>query len=143
MSDDDFEALSEDEQAGLGPAAVLLAGFEAAEETPISQLLSGAGAPEHALIRCRVSMLDQTLHDALAEPAPGELARADQLPRVLILSGLSNRQLHAVIDGFADTGLRRPVWASATENSLQMTLKALLTHLLAEQQAAMERPPTV
>jgi len=80
-------------------------------------------------------MLGGTLQAALATTAPGPAVAADKLPRTVILSGLTGRQLHAMIDGWAAAGLAPPIWASTTPNNLEFTVRDLLRELLAEQRA--------
>jgi hypothetical protein len=136
MSDDTtFESIDQDEAPGVGPAAVLLCGFAEQEVDPVGRLLAEAGAPDHAVIRVSEAMLGGTLQAALTATAPGPAVAADKLPRAVILSGLTGRQLHAVIDGWAGAGLAPPIWASTTPHNLEFTVRDLLRELLAEQRA--------
>ncbi|MDY0003548.1 MAG: DUF3783 domain-containing protein, partial [Polyangia bacterium] len=50
-------------------------------------------------------------------------------------SGLTGRQIPAIIDSWPETGLWRPIWASTTPTNLGLGLRTLLRELLAEQRA--------
>lgn len=134
-----FESIDQDDAPGIGPAAVLLAGYGPEADAPVVALLTAAGALGHRVLRVTREMLQGTLAMALGDPGGGAALGAAELPRVAILSGLSGRQLHAVIDGWRETGLPRPIWASTTPNNLTFGLRDLLKELLAEQRAMAER----
>lgn len=142
MPDETFEPLGHDDGQGTGPPTVLLCGFTAQEEPAMAALLARVDAPHHRVLRCSQEMVAQTLGEALASPNPGPPVPAEALPRVVILSGLSGRQLHGVIDGFAEAGLPRPIWASVTPHNLGLRVRDLLRELLAEARAlASQHPP--
>lgn len=130
-----FEPLDDDDQPGEGPAALLLAGFDPDALGPVTTLLAEVGAPGHRVILVSREMLAGTLGAALSAQTPGEPLPADALPRVAILSGLSGRQIHGLIDSWPVTGLWRPLWASTTPTNLGLGLRDLLRELLAEQRA--------
>lgn len=135
MSDASFESIDQDHRPGEGPDAVLLAGFALEEVAKVRDLLAQAGAPTHRVLRCSTAMLDLPLRDALSLELPGPPVPADQLPRAVILSGLSGAQIHVVIDAWKGAGLARPIWASTTPSNLEFTVKDLLKELLSEQRA--------
>lgn len=130
-----FESLDDDDRPGEGPPALLLAGFDPDATDPASALLTRVGAPDHRVLLVTRDMLGGTLAEALSQEAPGEPLPAEALPRVAILSGLTGRQMHALIDAWPETGLWRPIWASTTRSNLGFGLRNLLKELLAEQRA--------
>ena len=145
MSDDaQFESLDQDDQPGVGPDALLLAGFDLDAVATVRDLMAQVGAPTHRVLRCSEAMLPMPLEEALNQTRPGKAVEPEQLPRAVILSGLSGRQIHAIIDHWKGTGLPRPIWASTTPNNLSFTVRDLLKELLAEQRAmAAQGPPSV
>lgn len=134
-----FESLEDDDRPDPGPAALLLAGFDPDALPVVTTFLCKLGAPGHQVLLVTGPMLDGTLGEALSTEAQGEPLPAQALPRVAILSGLSGRQIHALIDGWPETGLWRPLWASTTPANLSFGLRDLLRELLAEQRAFASR----
>ena len=130
-----FEEIGHESGGAVGPAAVLLCGFEPEADAAVAALLERVGAGEHRVRPCTVLMVGQTLEEALDAPAGGDRAPADALPRVLVLSGLTGSAIHAFLDRFGETGLPRPIFASATPTSLGFAVRDLLRDLLAEQNA--------
>ncbi|MDX9999654.1 MAG: hypothetical protein RBU30_00005, partial [Polyangia bacterium] len=98
-----FESLDEDDRFGQGPATILLAGFDADALPEVSALLARVGAPAHRPLLVTNEMLSGTLEAALGADTPGEPLPAEALPRVAILSGLTGRQIHAIIDSWPET----------------------------------------
>lgn len=135
MTDASFERIDDDDPTRVGPPALLLSGFAPEEVLPVQALLARVGAADHRVRRCSEAMLAMTLQQALTTEATGEPVPADQLPRVAVLSGLTGRQINATLDGWKDTGLARPIWASTTPNNLDFPVRVLLKELLAEQRA--------
>ncbi len=135
MTDASFERIDDDDSTRVGPPALLLSGFASEEVPTVEALLRRIGATDHGVRRCSEAMLAMTLQQALTTEAPGEPVPADQLPRVAVLSGLTGRQINATLDGWKDTGLARPLWASTTPNNLEFPVRVLLKELLAEQHA--------
>ena len=87
-------------------------------------------------------MLDHSLGAALeaatslpdASPLP-----PDALPQVVVLSGMTGRQIHGLIDGWRAARLPAPIWASTTPSNLEFPVRVLVKELLAERRA-MTRP---
>jgi hypothetical protein len=129
-----FEEIGESTADAVGPAAVLLSGFAEPEAERVLTLLAEVGAKDHRVLRCASEMLDRRLTEALSG-APGDPLPAEALPRVVILSGLPDAGINAVVDRWADTGLPRPLFACATPSSLELTVKRLLSDLLREHRA--------
>lgn len=57
------------------------------------------------------------------------------LPRAVIMSGLSQDELHMLMDAYRGSGFVNQIWASLTPHNETWTLKALLIELLAEARA--------
>jgi len=57
------------------------------------------------------------------------------LPWAIILSGLTERELHTVLKNYRPLGLPSPLWATLTETSVNWPLKTLLIELMSEREA--------
>lgn len=136
MSQDGFKKIERDDEAPLGPPALLLCGYSPEESEAVASLLKKVEAPWHRVVLCTEAMLAQTLGEALAggeksaSPVPPE-----KLPRVLVLSGMTGAQLHALLGQYSSTQLPRPIFATATPVNLGVTVRDLLIDLLQEHRA--------
>ena len=130
-----FEALDKESDATLGPPGVLLIGFDSTETGNISELLTAAGAPGHQVVTCTTTMGEWTVEKALLGNDEGRLLPVGGVPRVMLLSGLTDRQVDSVLDSYNATGLPRPIFAVTTPENLGFTVLQLLEDLMAEREA--------
>lgn len=135
MSGGTFRKVDAGGGESFGPPALLLCGFAANEVEPVGELLRKVGVDGHRPILCTKPMVRQPLGEALAAagsedpPAPPE-----SLPRVMVLSGMTGPQIRAFLQGFGQTGLPRPIFASTTPHNLGILVRDLLVELLREHQ---------
>ncbi len=61
------------------------------------------------------------------------------MPRAVIMSGLSHDELHRLMDAYRGAGFVSQIWATITPHNETWTLKALLIELLAEARAMQKR----
>lgn len=116
-----------------GPQAALLSGFSDEERESIS-LFFGDEKESIAFIPLVKPMLIMTLKEVLsAQETESTPLTEKEVPRVMILSGISMEMVHTVLDNLRDSGMSRPIIATTTEHNLSFTIKELLMHLLEEQ----------
>lgn len=127
-----FQALNDDNGAVFGPPAALVFGFERSEGSRLERLLHRTGAGDHRVVCCTTTMVNLPVGEALLGADGGPLLTAGTVPRVVLLSGLSDRQVGAVLDQYASLALPRPIFAVATEGNLGFTVLGLLEELIAE-----------
>jgi hypothetical protein len=130
-----FEALHDANDTITGPPAVLLCGFEHQEATRLGTLLHEIGATDHSAVCCTTTMGDWSVARALGGDDGGTLLPVGKVPRVVLLSGLTDGQVGEVLDRYGATGLPRPIFAVATPANLEFTVVQLLQDLIAERQA--------
>jgi len=63
------------------------------------------------------------------------LGASSDLPRAVIVSGIQEKQLHALMALCRKTGMQPDLWAVLTPISEKWTLQALLSELQAEKRA--------
>lgn len=136
--DASFKALDEQSDVTVGPEALLLIGFAEGENGAVADLLKSVGAAAHETVNCTTTMGSWTVQRALAGGDGGTLLPVDRVPRVMLLAGMTDRQVNGFIDGYASTGLPRPIFAVATESNLEFGVAQLLEDLLAERRAMQE-----
>ncbi len=133
-----FQAVGPSADRMPGLPAVLAAGFPASEHAVLRDLLNANGLPDVSLICITADTLELTLA-ALSELPDGTgHGEEAHLPRVLVTSGLTGRQLHDLMGAYRTSGRERPVWATVTAVSGGWTMKYLLVELLKEREALRE-----
>lgn len=135
MTEDTFRELGDGSRSIPGPSAVLLCGFVVAEAMEVRALLDRAGIQTDRVILCSEGMLRKSLREALEAPGSEEPVPPDRLPRVMIFSGMKERQIGLFLDTFRSSGLPRPIFATATDWNLQRPVRDVLLDLLKEHRA--------
>ena len=141
MSDEDaadFQALDSSNDQTCGPRAALLCGFSQGEGRLIAALLEQVAAAGYRVVCCTTTMGSWTIERTLCGDDGGTLLPVGKVPRVMLLSGLRDGQVQAVLDAYDTTGLPRPIFAVATPANLGFTVIQLMQELIAERQAMEE-----
>ncbi len=135
MSDDaTFEPINrESSQRMFGPRAILLCGFTSNEQDRIAKILEDFESLPFS-VACEGDE-KQPVGDLLTRPHETGLGDQTDLPRLVLLSGLTQQELHLVMGAFRESDLPRPMWAALTPTSATWTLEALLEELDAERRA--------
>lgn len=131
MNDGDFAPVGDSEEPLYGPPGVLACGFAADEQAALRAVVERA-RPGVALVFGGQAHGTRTLAELLALPDGSGGGSDSSLPRAVVLSGLTERQLQAVMSGYRGAGLPRPLWAALTPTSEAWTLAELLGELAAE-----------
>ncbi len=138
MSDDaTFEPIKQDSTERMfGPRCVLLCGLDPEEQGTVADIVSTfsdlsvtvvAEGDEKELVGSLVDRADRT-----------GFGSSTDLPRLVLMSGLTQQELHAFMAAFRKSGLQRPLWAALTPTSATWALEALLAEL-EEERKAMEK----
>jgi hypothetical protein len=135
MTQGTFRELGDGNRSIPGPSAVLLCGFLVAEAQEVRALLGRAGIQTERVILCSEGLLRKPLREALETPGSEEPVPPDRLPRVMILSGMTESQIGLFLDTFRSSGLPRPIFATATEWNLERPVRQVLLDLVKEHRA--------
>jgi hypothetical protein len=130
-----FRPIGDSDKKMHGHPGVLISGFSHAEQSLLLAQFEEWGLDTIPLIVIGADTLPLTLEQASALPAKTNLGETPELPRAVIMSGLQEKQLNALMRGYREKGLPRPLWASVTAHSSQWTVKYLLVELLKEREA--------
>ncbi len=130
-----FRPVGDSDSRMHGATAVLASGFSLAEQQALRTMMDAAGLQDVGVVFITASSLPLTLAALAALPAGTHAGETAELPRALVMSGLTERQLHAMMDSYRQSGLPRPLWASVTPTSANWTIKYLLVELLKEREA--------
>jgi hypothetical protein len=141
-SETTFRPIGESDRRMHGTPAVLASGFQADEQKRLRWTMDTAGLLTVPAIYITAASLPATLAALASLPAESNAGETAELPRAMVLSGLTERQLHAIMDSYRESGLPRPIWASVTPTSESWTLKYLLVELLREREAMRQATAT-
>ena len=139
MSDTTFEKVDANDQPMYGPRALLLCGFSSDAQHKFVTLLKMLGLERVPRIWASEADQETGLDDLLALPADSGTGTDSSLPRAVIMSGFTQKELHRLIGGSKQAGMRQALWAALTPVSEKWSLGALLKELAAEQQAMMHK----
>lgn len=121
-----------------GPRAIFFSGFSRETEKTVMKFIDDYGLTNISIIPCRKDSLDKKLYEVLKDTSDEEYIEADQLPQVMLLSGLQFDEVDTFLHNFSETGIPRPIFATTTDANLDFTIKELLRHLLGEQKSLQE-----
>jgi len=139
MTEGEFQKVTRSDAALYGPRKLLLCGFAADIQSKFSRLLEMIGLAEMPLVWVTEDQADLSV---------GELVRLDngtgrglssQLPRAIIMSGITQNELHVLMSGCRQAAMKQPLWATLTPTSETWPLKNLLNELTAEHRAMQAR----
>jgi len=139
MTDGEFQKVSRSDRPLYGLRKLLLCGFAAGEQTEFIALLDAIGLAAMPLV---------WLTEDQAGLSVGELVRLDSgtgaglssgLPRAVIMSGITQNELHQLMSGCRQAGVNQALWATLTPVSETWPLQNLLRELAAEHKAMQAR----
>ncbi|MCF8130217.1 MAG: DUF3783 domain-containing protein [Deltaproteobacteria bacterium] len=137
MSDDTFSKVEKSSKTMYGPRGILVCGYSKEEQTAFFSILKEMQMEEIS-VRFPLDADDfKSLKTLLEETEPAQADRSS-LRRAVIMSGLTQEELHKLIASHRESGLPKPLWASLTPISESWALKDLL-ETLAKEHAAMKQ----
>jgi hypothetical protein len=139
MTDSGFEKVSQSDNRLYGPRKLLLCGFAAEVQSKFIKLLDMIGIEQLPLVWISEDQADITV-GALAQLEDGAGSGfSSGLPRAIIMSGISQNELHILMAGCRKSGMQQPLWATLTPTSETWPLGNLLKELAAEHEAMKKR----
>jgi len=128
----------EDQGILPGPRALLVCGYKEDEHLYMESYLKESGIENIQLVPCRFDSLGMKVGEVLSEKSKGDIVAGDKLPPVMVWAGISHEELDSALRDFQKTGLKRPIFATATPSNMNFTVKELLNHLMSEQRSMRE-----
>lgn len=112
-----------------GPRVALVCGYSAAEQQTLTAMMERFHFTDLPAIFALGEDMDSSVGEVMAR-APGHgLGTDSPLPRAIILSGVTEKELHTFMTAWKHLGLPRQNWASLTPTAEQWPLLDLLTEL--------------
>jgi hypothetical protein len=118
-----------------GPRKLLLCGFPAGAQSKFARVLEMAGLEQTPLVWANQENTGQTLSTLLDLPDGTGSDRDSTLARAVVVSGITENQLHSLMNVCRKSGMQQALWAALTPTSETWTLECLLDELNKERKA--------
>jgi hypothetical protein len=135
MTKGTFEKVQYSDDPMYGPPKLLLCGFAASAQPKFMTVLDMAGLQGIAVVWVNESAAKQPLSVLIDLPDGSGAGEDSALARAIIVSGITENQLHALMTTCRQTGMQQALWAVLTPTSETWPMIRLLTELQAERQA--------
>jgi hypothetical protein len=135
MTNATFEKVSRSKKPIYGPRKLLLCGFDPADQLKFNTLLEMLGLAELPRVWGTVEQKEASLAQLMGLKDGTGQGKPSGLPRAIIMAGITEEELHQLMGGARNAGMRNALWATLTPVSETWTLGELLAELTAERQA--------
>lgn len=135
MTDGTFEKVQRSDTPMYGPEKLLLCGFPAEAQSKFAAVLEMAGFEKISIVWANRDNAGQTLSTLLQLPDGTGSGQDSTLSRAVIVSGITENQLHSLMDVCRKSGMKQALWAALTPTSETWTLDGLLEELNKERKA--------
>lgn len=135
MADATFEKVGLSEERLYGARKLLLCGFPAAAQAKFKTLLGMIGIDAVPLVWVGIQDVRETVGGLIARPDGSGEGAGSELPRAIIVAGLTENELHTLMSGCRQAGMQQALWAVLTSTSESWPLGQLLNELAAERAA--------
>jgi hypothetical protein len=102
-------------------------------------VLAAAAIPDLAVRYADRTALEETLQRLFSRTGEAGRDAPSPMPAAIIMAGITESELHHLINAYRRAGLPNPMWATLTPTSENWTLRQLLKELSAERQALEKR----
>ena len=141
MSEGGFEKVSASDEPMYGPRKLLICGLPADAHPKFAKFLEIIGLSDLAKIWVAEAHAGSLISDLLELEDNTGWGESSDLPRAIIMSGLTQNELHLLMSASRQAGRKPPLWATLTPTSETWTVQDLLKELAAEHQAMQQRKP--
>ncbi len=118
-----------------GPRVLLVCGFTAEGQSAIVEQIQTAGIDSLSVVFATTADLETQLGALFKREGLSGRNEPSRMPAALIMAGIKEAELHALMARYRSAGLPWPLWATLTPTSETWTLRALLKELAAERAA--------
>jgi len=135
MSKAMFEKITESDIPLYGPKKILLCGFPQAAHPKFIKVLEYAGIPDVPVIWVTDGLSNSRISELLEMPASTGTGIDSSLSRAILVAGISQKQLHSLMEVCRKTGMKQALWATVTPISEKWSVNDLLRELEEERRA--------
>lgn len=141
MSGQGFSKVGQSARKRLyGPRALLVCGYAAAEQEAFAAMLQRFRLDDIPLVFAAAAEADALVGQLLTLPTGHGRGQDSPLPRAVVLSGVTEKELSTIMAAWKHLGLPPQNWATLTPTSETWPLLDLLAELDAER-LALASPP--
>ena len=127
-----FKKVTKDDVPLYGPRKLIICGLTPDQQTQFSEIIAEK-FPELPIFCVTITDLELTMGAlAAAVPTGQHPDTSEKLPVAIIMSGVTQGELHELIACYKPTGFPWPLWATLTPTSEKWQFKSLLGELLKE-----------
>ena len=130
-----FSRVSQTSQPLYGPRKLLICGFTPEGQSALDKVLTAAAIADLPVLYAGSTDLEETLKDLFHRGDQAGRGEASRMPAAIIMAGITENELHQLINSYRSAGLPAPMWATLTPTSEKWPLRQLLKELAAERQA--------
>jgi hypothetical protein len=135
----EFNKIEKSEKRMYGPRGLLVCGYSEEDRVSFLDFVAHINMNDVPVIFSVNEDVEKKLGELFTYEHKAGLTGPSELPRTVIMSGLSQNELHTLMGEYKKAGFVNQLWATLTPTSETWTLKALLRELLAEARAMQKR----
>ncbi len=139
MADAKFEKVTHSDKPFYGPRKLLVCGFDGKAQPKFKNLLQMAGIKDIPIVWAVSGQAETVLTELFSLPDNTGSDISSTLPRAIIVSGITENELHRLMSMARKTGMKPALWAALTPTSETWSIKELLAELTAERKAMSQR----
>ena len=130
-----FAKIGKTEEPMYGPRGLLVCGYAEEERLEFLSMIEKSGLADIRVVFASPLDLEASIGDLLVKKDKAGSVEASGMPRAVIISGLTENELHGLMSAYKQAGFKRQIWAALTPVSEKWPLKFLLEELQAEDRA--------
>ncbi len=135
MSKGTFEKVQHSDTPLFGPPKLLLCGFSAPAQPKFRSVMEMAGMDDVPVVWVNGKMGEKPLEALIELPDDSGAGEDSTLARAIVVSGITENQLHSLMALCRKSGMQNALWAVLTPTSQTWPMKDLLAELQAERGA--------
>ena len=139
MTENTFSRVEKSDRRLYGPRKLLVCGYADEDKAALRTMLAGLKIEDLPLVFAATGQLEWPLKRLLALPGETGSGETSDMRRAVIMSGISENELHTLLKGYRAVGLPAQLWATLTPISEKWPLEMLLEELAAEREAMHRR----
>jgi hypothetical protein len=139
MTDTTFHRVGKSEKRMFGPPCLVVCGYRSDEQDGIISLIKGCGLLDHPVVFAGERDAGAILGEIVKRESGKGRGLDSGLARAIIMSGLTENELHSLLSAYRNRKLPQQLWATLTPISEGWTLTALLKELSTEAEAFRKR----
>jgi hypothetical protein len=132
MAEARFEKLNRSDAVLYGPRKLVLCGFGREAQPKFQKVVEMAGLAGVPLVWATAEDAAARVGELFERPDGSGLGAGSALKRAIIVAGITENELHTLMNFCKRTGMQSALWAALTPTSATWTLKTLLGELSAE-----------